>query len=144
MKTCRICKEQKPLAEYHNDKRGKDGKSSTCKACKRSIDRCRYCCDSETIKTRVKRYQAGEGRAVVNAVKAEYKKRHPKKAKAHGKVAYAIKKGILIRQPCQECKSTRHVVAHHDDYDQPLAIRWLCEDCHKQWHLIHGEALNPC
>jgi len=26
------------------------------------------------------------------------------------------------------------VEAHHDDYGQPLAIRWLCRKCHRAWH----------
>lgn len=33
MKTCRICKEEKPLDDFHNKSGAKDGKQSQCKVC---------------------------------------------------------------------------------------------------------------
>jgi len=58
------------------------------------------------------------------------------------KIAWkAIKKGILIPQPCESCgavgtmKDGRNAVqAHHDDYNKPLEVRWLCQRCHHEWH----------
>lgn len=53
----------------------------------------------------------------------------------------AIKKGILIPQDCENCgeryrfKDGRNAVqAHHDDYNKPLEVRWLCQKCHHDWH----------
>lgn len=37
MKTCRVCKTEKPLAEYHNQKSSKDGKQSDCRTCKITV-----------------------------------------------------------------------------------------------------------
>lgn len=91
-----------------------------------------------------KAYQHGAGRQVANACKARYKIAHPKKKRAHELVSKAIKSGELIRQPCEECQGVDHVIAHHDDYDKPLDVRWLCEDHHKEWHCINGEGKNPC
>ena len=31
----------------------------------------------------------------------------------------------------------RGIQAHHDDYTQPLAVRWLCKRCHHEWHKTH-------
>lgn len=45
---------------------------------------------------------------------------------------YAIKVGKLVRQPCQ-CGNTK-TDAHHDDYYKPLAVRWLCRQCHAAEH----------
>lgn len=54
---------------------------------------------------------------------------NPEKKKAHGKVSYALKKGVIKKLPCEECGSTI-VDAHHDDYSKPLEVRWLCRQHH--------------
>ena len=36
-------------------------------------------------------------------------------------------------QPCEQC-GTEPADRHHDDYDKPLEIRWLCRECHIQHH----------
>lgn len=53
----------------------------------------------------------------------------------------AIKKGLLIPEPCENCGKIgkmvdgRNIVqAHHDDYNLPLEVRWLCQECHHEWH----------
>jgi transposase-like protein len=39
----------------------------------------------------------------------------------------------MVRMPCESCaRPDTH--AHHDDYDQPLQVRWLCPACHRQHH----------
>lgn len=46
-------------------------------------------------------------------------------------VYQAVKKGLLVRQPCEVC-GTEKVEAHHDDYAQPLEVRWLCLVHHRE------------
>lgn len=53
----------------------------------------------------------------------------------------AIQRGILVRQPCEVCGANGNfadgrseVQAHHDDYSKPLAVRWLCQKHHHEWH----------
>lgn len=53
----------------------------------------------------------------------------------------ALYRKILIRQPCEVCgisgksDKNRHIVhAHHDDYNKPLDVRWLCKNHHFEWH----------
>lgn len=43
----------------------------------------------------------------------------------------ARRKGLLVPQPCEVCGSQK-VQAHHDDYDRPLVVRWLCPKHHRQ------------
>ena len=52
--------------------------------------------------------------------------------RANGMVEKAIKKGIIVPQPCEQCGAK--AVAHHDDYNKPLDVRWLCDTHHFQWH----------
>lgn len=54
---------------------------------------------------------------------------------------YAIRKGVLVPAPCEACgfdgtgtSGQRLVQAHHDDYNKPLVVRWLCNACHFEWH----------
>lgn len=67
----------------------------------------------------------------------------------HRLVNDAIRRGELVRQPCEhvispdgtKCGVTGFlpngrpaVEAHHDDYNKPYDVRWLCHKHHTQWH----------
>lgn len=143
MKICKGCGLAKPIEDYHRSARASDGRATKCRQCESQRHKAHYARHCESVKAKVRAYQAGKGRALANGSKSTYKTRNPKKVRAHQLVRNALRRGDLVRQPCETCGSVDHVVAHHDDYDQPLAIRWLCEDHHKEWHKIHGEAANP-
>lgn len=61
---------------------------------------------------------------------------------AHRLVAAALGVGALFRPSgCESCgesgrmKDGRSCIqAHHDDYNKPLEVRWLCQRCHWRWH----------
>lgn len=48
-------------------------------------------------------------------------------------VRRALQSGRLTRQPCEACGSPK-VHGHHDDYAQPLVVRWLCPTHHAELH----------
>lgn len=52
---------------------------------------------------------------------------------ARKKVAQALKTGRLKKEPCEQCGKEK-ADAHHDDYNKPLQVRWLCRSCHISWH----------
>jgi ribosomal protein S27AE len=52
-------------------------------------------------------------------------------------VVAALRGGVLRRKPCELCGDPE-AMAHHDDYDRPLDVRWLCRSHHT---LVH-KALN--
>lgn len=128
MKLCRICGETKPLDQFHNDKSKKDGKKTLCKPC--------------NIMKSKSFQKTDSGRAHRSIANKKYSSGNRKKRNAHKLVERAIAAGKLQRGPCEVCGEVK-AVAHHDDYDHPLVIRWLCEPHHKEWHCANGEALNP-
>lgn len=49
-------------------------------------------------------------------------------------VAFALRRNLLKKQPCEICATTEKVEAHHDDYSKPLEVRWLCQTHHQEHH----------
>jgi ribosomal protein S27AE len=47
----------------------------------------------------------------------------------------AIRRGELIPRPCIECGDP-NVIAHHDDYNEPLRVTWLCRKHHIAEHKL--------
>lgn len=54
----------------------------------------------------------------------------------------AIANGVVVpRTHCETCGDSgsfadgrNKVQGHHDDYNKPLSVRWLCQRCHHNWH----------
>ena len=64
---------------------------------------------------------------------ARYCANNPEKEKARDATKSALRHGLLVKQPCEVCGSPRSE-AHHTDYSNPLAIRWLCKTHHWEIH----------
>ena len=59
------------------------------------------------------------------------------KRQAHAAVKYAVATGRLVKaDACEDCGATVRLHGHHDDYSQPLVVRWLCPLCHKAAHAV--------
>ena len=121
---CSICKEVKSEASFNLHKI--QGRQSQCKECQRQYQREHYVNNK-------KRYEARDKNRQKNSIKA----------KAVTIVRDALRKKLLVRQPCEECGAEK-AEAHHDDYAKPLEVRWLCRTHHRQHHAKHGEAPNAC
>lgn len=57
--------------------------------------------------------------------------KYPERYAARKKLQQAVKKG-LIQKPerCELCNRKRYITAHHEDYEEPLEVMWLCRECH--------------
>lgn len=84
-----------------------------------------------------RRYYAENTEAVL-AIKRGWVERNRDKRRAQNVVSNAIRRGKLEKQPCEVCGTTK-VHAHHDDYTQPLQVRWLCPKHHKEAHCAAQE-----
>lgn len=62
-----------------------------------------------------------------------YVAKHPEKHAAHLAMTAAIRRGELVRQPCEVCGNPK-TDGHHDDYSKPLDVRWLCRVHHLEHH----------
>lgn len=47
---------------------------------------------------------------------------------------YHIRQGNITPQPCEHCGTVKDVHGHHEDYDKPLEVIWLCVLCHAKHH----------
>lgn len=45
----------------------------------------------------------------------------------------AVRSGRIIKQACKECGEI-NVQGHHEDYNKPLDLTWLCEKHHRLLH----------
>jgi hypothetical protein len=61
-------------------------------------------------------------------------------ATAGAAVAAAVRSGTLKKMPCEVCGDIK-AEAHHEDYDKPLDIRWLCRKHHRGRHKEIGGPL---
>jgi hypothetical protein len=133
-KTCFKCNAVKLLEEFYKHPNMPDGHVNKCKECNKkdvtdnrnkNIERIRQY-DRDRAKN-PKRQQAA------SAVSQAWRQADKRRNKCHNAVTRAIKSGDLVRQPCLRCGNVKSL-AHHEDYDKPLDVMWLCQPCHKQRH----------
>jgi ribosomal protein S27AE len=137
MKKCFKCGIEKELSGFYKHPAMKDGHVNKCKECnKNDVGEHRL----KNIE-KIRKYDRDRGNRQTSEYLKEWRENNPKKYKAHSKVAYEIKAGNLVPESCEECGDEK-TVAHHDDYDRPLKVRWLCQAHHKQWHAENGEGKN--
>ena len=56
-----------------------------------------------------------------------------KRRKARSDLNHHLRDKHIDRKPCEVCGDTISE-AHHDDYDKPLDVRWLCFRHHRSHH----------
>jgi hypothetical protein len=137
-KQCFKCKAVKPLEDFYKHPAMADGRVNKCKECNKVDVR-----ENRTVKADYYRaYDRERGSRQPPEYIKEYRARYPKKYKAHSMVNYHVRAGNISKKPCEICGDFLKAEAHHDDYDKPLDVRWLCSIHHKAWHQEHGEGIN--
>ena len=114
-KTCSKCGRELPLSEFHKYERRNETHYSQCRDCKAEYKR----------KNRDK------------LLASQYKRRSnpthedSQKRKAWNALYYAVRKGRVTKaKSCQLCGSTENIQGHHNDYNKPLQVMWVCQKCH--------------
>jgi hypothetical protein len=150
MKNCRTCKLLKSAAEFYVNRKAKDRRQSICKICDcayqkiyREKNRAKM-----TLKNKIwrennrERYRETQRRARlrnrdnIRAVQRRWKESNPLKCKAHGLLNKAVLRGEIIKlDKCEWCDNPHeHIHGHHEDYEKPLEVIWLCPICHHNRH----------
>lgn len=140
MKTCSKCKGKKPLNLFQVRNASKDGFTARCKQCLKAYDDSRLR-DPKRMKARIEYQKTEKGRLAHAKANTKWLEKNKKKRSVHVITGNAIRDGKLTKKPCEAC-GVNKVNAHHEDYDEPLMVKWLCDLCHKEWHAIHGEGRN--
>lgn len=93
--------------------------------------------NAEKQRNRVREYRAKN----LDVVRAKDRARgfrvyDPEKVRARRHATAAVQNGSLRRQPCESCGAP-DAQMHHEDYSQPLEVRWLCSAHHGKLHRVH-------
>lgn len=133
-KKCFKCNTVKPLSEFYKHSKMADGHVNKCKECNKND----VTSNRNKNLEKYRAYDRARGK-IPERIKASteinraWREEDSRRVVAHSQVARAIRSGALVRQPCCRCKEAK-TVAHHEDYDKPLDVMWLCQPCHKQRH----------
>jgi hypothetical protein len=118
-KTCRLCRQQKPLTDFYSDAKAPDGLNALCKTCAKEASR---------------HYRtSARGRAMRKL--RRYKDRQ--KIRARDAVSNAIKRGEMPpahQCRCVSCGGPATAYHHHLGYKKEhfLAVEPVCAACHRQ------------
>ena len=118
IKHCPVCHIDKDISLFGSDKRKKDKHDAICLECRRDYKK----------RNREKLLISQRARRKDND---DYRMKHS----AHNAVLTEIRAGRMTRpDKCSRCGAKGTVEAHHQDYDKPIDIVWLCVQCHAKEH----------
>ena len=114
------------------------------------VNKCKDCNKKDVRDNRKKHieyyreYDCARGNRQGSSYVRSYRDEYPMKYAAHKLVGNAVRDGRIKKpESCESCGSNhRSIHGHHDDYANPLQVRWLCPSCHKIWHNENGEPPN--
>lgn len=135
-KICFKCHRVMPIEEFYRHPLMADGHLNKCKSCaKRDVRENRAARREQYSAYERLRFNRPERKKAIIESQRRRRKLHPEKRLAWQAVAAALRKGMLVRRPCELCG--KHAQAHHEDYSRPLAVRWLCFRHHRE--IGHGQ-----
>ena len=160
MKTCTMCKKEKPYSEFHKDSHTKDGCVSRCKQCRNSGKPrkppklltsviCEKCKGEFTPSSNRQKWckvcSPIERRKVRLQICKEYYHENKKLKGCHptGKDSSSYKDGIGLYKKerkdfCERCGNKENLIVHHKDRDRHnnelSNLETLCRKCHFKEH----------
>jgi hypothetical protein len=147
-KMCFKCEKEKFRKDFYKHPEMADGLLGKCKECtkkdtnKNRADRIYYYREYDRkrgdLKHRVearKKYSKTKAyRISAKAAGIKWKENNKHKRTAINAVNNAIRSGILKKFPCEVCGKKERIHGHHNDYNKPLEVIWLCHTHHMAIH----------
>ncbi len=116
-KRCIFCGKHLQVKEFNYCRSSPDGLANYCRACGMDYKHQHYSEKQHEYYDRT----------------VEWRRTHPEREKAYRVVEAAIKKGEIVRpESCMKCRGKGKIIAHHDNYEDPMDFRWLCLSCSRQ------------
>ena len=133
-KICFKCKTTKPLSEFYKHDQMADGHLNKCIDCAKDDEHKRRITKIDEIRAydRERAKLPHRAKAAIEQTK-KWRDEDKRRARCHNAVARALRNGGLKHNPCSVCGNGQSI-AHHEDYDKPLDVVWLCQPCHKARH----------
>lgn len=140
-KKCFKCNIDKPIEDFYRHPKMRDGHLNKCKECTKKDIQADYRANPKAHQDYEKVREQTPAR---KAKQLDYQRTRRAKKRlennARGRVAYAIRSGSLVPQPCADCGCSEKIEAHHENYFEALSVVWLCFNCHR---IRHGQIILP-
>ena len=139
---CSMCKKTLPFSEYHRDRSCRRGWKYKCKRCSVLWRRNHWNVNPDVRQEHIRqgsvraKTKSGKQSHILSVEK--WKDANKIATKAQRALRSAIKRGNIVRQPCEVCGEVKSH-GHHDDYSKPFAVIWLCSRHHKARHIYLNE-----
>lgn len=157
-KVCFKCNVLQPLTEFYKHSQMADGHLNKCKSCAKKDVSENYLKNSDyyreydrqrnklpyRIEMHYKYSQTDAGKEAARKAKNKWAENNVIKRSATLIIQNAVRSGKIIKPiNCESCNNESfRLHGHHDDYNYPLIVRWLCSKCHSKWHKENGSGLN--
>lgn len=133
-KVCFKCEAELPIVNFYKHPMMADGHLGKCKACARYDVRQNRLARREYYNAYDRQRSQDKDRIAKMVASVPEKVR-----KARVATHNAVRRGKLVKLPCEVCGAEKSE-AHHVDYNKPLDVRWLCRKHHADAHRAERNA----
>jgi hypothetical protein len=137
MKKCFKCGIEKSLDEFYKHSQMGDGHLNKCKECTKLDTKANYRKNIQNYN----KYEEERSKNIDRILNRRrrnrlYALRNPDKKRSQAILRGAVIRGLILKPNiCSVCNNVNErLQAHHQNYEKPLEVIWLCGKCHRSIH----------